>query len=254
MKPARHTSNPPTKDTAEVKTPEHFHRLHPQSRRISDPPAAPTGYFALPRNMTSPARASPSRASSSSMVTPGIPPVPALPPMQFGPLTPPLSTTGHAQTTSTATSATSLTFVQGNSTPSPKASFMIPTPASVPEEITLSEPITLPPVGTAITTPPLSHKNRRISKSTRFTELETINSHIDPPKLPINEIARPVVDNKTLPTEFDEASFSLPPTPQEPVVVGTPQKSGKLTKNPGAKLSKKNRWSLRSSKPTAVAG
>lgn len=255
MKPARHTNQPPTSNAPEVKTPqgEHLHRLHPQSRRISDPPAV-NGYFSLPRNVSSSTRPTPSRASSSSMVTPGIPPVPALPPMQFGPLTtPPLSTAMHAQTTSTATSATSLTFVQGNSTPSPKASFMMPTPASVPEEITLSDPIELPPVGTAITTPPLSHKNRRISKSTRFTELETINSHIDPPKLAINERARPTADNKTLPTEFDESSFSLPPTPQEPVPIAMPQKTGKLSKAPGAKLSKKNRWSLRSSKPTAVA-
>lgn len=255
MKPARHTSQPPTNNAPEVKTPqgEHLHRLHPQSRRISDPPVV-NGYFSLPRNVSNSTRPTPSRASSSSMVTPGIPPVPALPPMQFGPLTtPPLSTALHAQTTSTATSATSLTFVQGNSTPSPKASFMMPTPAPVPEEIMLSDPITLPPVGTAITTPPLSHKNRRISKSTRFTELETINSHIDPPKLPINERLRLTVDNTTLPTEFDESSFSLPPTPQEPVVAAMPQKTGKLSKAPGAKLSKKNRWSLRGNKSTAVA-
>jgi len=115
-----------------------------------------------------------------------------------------------------------------------------------------------PPVGVAVTTPTLIHKNKRISKATRFTELETIPSHIPAPKIdipveePVKETIRPTVTQPApvpLPTEFDESS--LPASRPDPPAT---KKPAKLTKSAGgSKLVKKNRWSMKSGKSTAVA-
>jgi hypothetical protein len=71
--------------------------------------------------------------------------------------------------------------------------------------------------------------------------------------MPALEKSRVRMEARALPTEFDQTSFG-PVTPQESAPA--PQKTGKLSKSsksPGAKLPKKNRWSFRSSKATAVA-
>jgi hypothetical protein len=108
-------------------------------------------------------------------------------------------------------------------------------------------------------------KGRRTSKMTRFTDLEPIQSNTTvtteaspkpsaEPKKVKEDKGRPVVNVAALPTSFDEAAFAAP----KEVVVPTAapvSKPGKLSKSaaPAGKLVKKNRWSLRSSKSTAVA-
>jgi hypothetical protein len=108
-------------------------------------------------------------------------------------------------------------------------------------------------------------KGRRSSKMTRFTDLEPIQSNTTvtmEPSLPSpveptkerEEKERPVVNVDALPTSFDEAAFASPKESALPAAA-PPSKPGKLSKTapPAGKLVKKNRWSLRSSKSTAVA-
>jgi hypothetical protein len=72
-----------------------------------------------------------------------------------------------------------------------KAAFSAPTTPSIK---TISDPMAAPQispvedpnVGTAVTTPNLKHKDRRVSKVTRFTELETIDSHVEKSQFQLN--------------------------------------------------------------------
>jgi len=129
---------------------------------------------------------------------------------------------------------------------------------------------------TQVITDSPTKKARRISKMTRFTELEPIKSNTttvtvevepSPPspepqqkeqKKEKKEKRRPTANVTALPTSFDESALPPPkqlvlPTSPAPA----PAKPGKLSKTAAAaangKLVKKNRWSLRSSKSTAVA-
>ncbi|KAK0718286.1 hypothetical protein B0T26DRAFT_647463 [Lasiosphaeria miniovina] len=251
MKTVKHTlsSNPTTR----AKTPKRplsetdsVHRLHPgHSRRLSD--------------------TSRQVMSTTSLAAAGIPPVPALPPLQLGS---PLPTSGVS---SSATSiASSTTVVQIASSASLSAKAAIPVTAAAVREDENTKDLDMPElprseadvaVVVAEATAYLSAPKTgwRMSKMTRFTELGTINSTISasietnpPPQKEAVKI-RPISVVTALPTSFDEAS--LPP-PQELVL--PPPKSGKLSKVPSpkvpvAKASKKNRWSFRSSKSPAVA-
>lgn len=247
--------NRPTSDT------ESIHRLHPgRSRRISDPSQS--------------AGTSRSLAPRSTPLAAGIPPVPALPPMQFG-----TAITTPEVFSSAASSASSVTMVPVASSASlaSKGAPAVghPMVLKVEEEVALpqqaelvtaessgDEDIVAAKTAAQITITPIvapdspTKKGRRTSKMTRFTELETIksNSTVTIESIPpIEEKRRPISTVTALPTSFDESAL---PAPKEIVLPDSPpaSKPGKLSKSPaaGGKLVKKNRWSLRSSK-TAVA-
>jgi hypothetical protein len=135
-------------------------------------------------------------------------------------------------------------------------------------ESSSEEEVAPTPAAIAVSDSP-TKKGRRAGKMTRFTELETIKSNTivsieaaSPTPSPGEEDkqrGRSTTKTTALPTEFDESVLSQPkeivvPTP---ALAPGPSKSGKLSKSAGPpraeKLVKKNRWSLRSSKSTAVA-
>lgn len=244
----------PTSDT------ESIHRLHPgRSRRISDP--------------NHPVSRSPHAARTSSLA-PGVPPVPALPPMEFG-----TAITTPEVFSSAASSASSVTMVPVASSASLSTkTATVPTVLkaeglAAPQQAEISRaessseeeaaPTGILAAPAAVSESP-TKKGRRTSKMTRFTELEPIQSNttvttepsLKPsaePKKVREEKGRPVVNVAALPTSFDEAAFAAP---KEVVATAAPSsKPGKLSKSaaPAGKLVKKNRWSLRSSKSTAVA-
>lgn len=249
LKPAR-----PTSDT------EYIHRLHPgRARRISDPNQP--------------------RTASRGSLGAGIPPVPALPPMQFG-----TAITTPEVFSSAASSASSVTMVPVASSASlaakgvpnisnpivvkaeevqaPQQAELVSSESSSEEE---SVPTITIPAGVTILTASSPQKARRASKMARFAELEPIKSNttvtIEPvPTSPERTVVRekdekrrPTSTATALPTSFDEAAL---PAPKEIILPTAASKPGKLTKSSaaaGGKLVKKNRWSLRSSKSTAVA-
>lgn len=249
--------NGPTSDTGSV------HRLHPgHSRRVSDS-----------NHSASPPRSA--HAPRTSSLAPGTPPIPALPPMQFG-----TAITTPDMFSSTASSASSVTMVPvASSTSLAGKAFATPTMVKGGEveaprqaEIAIAESSSEEDSSPTKTPAPIlvsdspTKKARRTSKMTRFTELQTIKSNtivtIEPtsppsPKESTKEKAekrRPTTKTTALPTEFDESAFSQPKEIAPPAPA--PTKSGKLSKSAaprGEKLVKKNRWSLRSSKSTAVA-
>jgi hypothetical protein len=141
----------------------------------------------------------------------------------------------------------------------------------IPEEVAGPIPSTkdesyfsyLPEVGVAVSTPSAETVKRKGSKSARFTEPGPMPSSVvdstpriqpDPVYAPSAAPFKPAVHNTVttihaLPTMFDEASL-----PQQPIMP-SPQKRGKLNKThtPEPKPAKRNRWSLRTSRSTAVA-
>ncbi|KAK3369077.1 hypothetical protein B0T24DRAFT_533744 [Lasiosphaeria ovina] len=256
MKTVKHalSSNPTTRAKAPkrpLSETDSVHRLHPgHSRRLSD-----TGRQVVPSR----------GASTTSLAAAGIPPVPALPPLQLGS---PLPTSGVSS--SAASIASSTTVVQIASSASLSAKAAIPVTAAAVREDEDTKDLDMPEsprseadvavvVAEATAYPSAPKNGWRMSKMTRFTELGTINSTISASietNLPPQKEAvktRPISVVTALPTSFDEAS--LPP-PRELVL--PPPKSGKLSKVPSpkvpvAKAPKKNRWSFRSSKSPAVA-
>ncbi|KAK4126257.1 hypothetical protein N657DRAFT_300150 [Parathielavia appendiculata] len=235
------TANRSNKTTSET---ESVHRLHPgRSRRVSDP--------------------NQSAAASRSSLAAGIPPVPALPPMQFG-----TAITTPDTFPSATSSASSVTMVPVGSSAS-LAAKAAATPAVLKEEaveaphrvdiVTAERPIEeeVAAVKTPSSADSPTKKGRRTSKMTRFTELEPIRSHTTGAD---EEKKRATSTVTVLPTDFDESAL---PAPKEFVLSAsappppTSSKPGKLSKSAaaasGGKLVKKNRWSLRSSKSAAVA-
>ncbi|KAK3307107.1 uncharacterized protein B0T15DRAFT_164983 [Chaetomium strumarium] len=243
---------------------ERIHRLHPgRSRRISDPNQA-----AVPMRS--------SLAPRTSSLGPGIPPVPALPPLQLGTAV----TTPELFSSAASSSASSVTMVPVASSTSlaAKAAPTVVTPrAPTTNEAELAQqaeygtaeslgggevvamktsvaPIVLgvPPVVEG--TSPAKHKKKRVSKVARFSELEPIKSNTTTVTVEPAELEkRPISTTTALPTSFDETALSG----RNEIVLPPVSKPGKLSKAPAAasgKLVKKNRWSLRSSKSTAVAG
>ncbi|GAB1318870.1 hypothetical protein MFIFM68171_09080 [Madurella fahalii] len=267
MKPTRDSaSTSVTRSSRPMSDIEPIHRLHPgHSRRVSDP-----NYSVAPSRSPHTPRANP--------LTPGIPPVPTLPPMQFGAA---LTTSGVSS--SAASTASSVTIVPITSSPSVAVNMAAPVtvstvvePNTIPEVCVTPEPSseedfahsTAPTTPSTIVAAPVmaespGKRGRRISKMTRFSELETIKSNVsvvieasDPsPMEPAKEKEdkrRPTATVTALPTSFDEASLPAPKA-----VVLPPPKPGKLYKGSSSaspKLVKKNRWSLRGNKSAAVAG
>lgn len=276
MKPARPVvpSAAVTKPDRPVSDTETIHRLHPGcSRRISDPnqPAAP------PRS---------SFAPRTSSLAPGVPPVPAIPPQQLGTAL----TTTSAVSSSAASTASSVTTVPVSSavkvTPTTAAAAgnaeQIETvehqtltaevgreredtrSESIAEDATISRTSHSSRADQAET---LVKKGRRISKTTRSTKLETtkpgasvtVDAAIGPcPKEP----QRPGEYEQTQPSST--AEMALPTSPGSPASLPLqtkeaalpPPKPNKLSKSAGsgARLVKKNRWSLKGGTSAAVAG
>lgn len=280
MKPTKHTSMPPsTSVTRAHQAPRpasangSIHRLHP-ARRLSDADQT-----------TAPAPVRTSFAPRSSSLPRGVPPVPAIPPMQVGTAisTPPsTSNTGSAASSVTMVPVASSTSLASNVPP-----VVIPMSGKVDETDDTHEIYFTPepssdeeasPVGTAITFPtatasptqsPTTKNGRRTSKYTRFTELTTINSNVSvsvetvaPPRATLkptpSDTIKEIEDDArrptstiahSLPINFDEGSLPAPKELDLPVPA-----SKKLSKSQGGgKLSKKPRWSLRSNKNSAVA-
>ncbi|KAK4662696.1 hypothetical protein QC763_605830 [Podospora pseudopauciseta] len=269
MEPIKHASLPPvTSKTRGYSRPMSdsgsIHRLHP-ARRLSD---------AEQNTTPTPAPARTSYSPRTSSLPAGIPPVPAIPAMQFG-----AAITTSTVSSTTASAASSVTMVPIASSVSLHTNNTKPIIKNVEERrdvavISLTpEPSSdeeVSPVGTAIspiTTSPTKNK-RRTCKPSRFPELETINSNIsiaavetplssvpssekDGPKLAVTEIHEKIRPTSTiaatLPIDFDENSLPTPKALDLPAPVA--QKQGKLSKNPG----RKGRWSLRGHKSAAVA-
>lgn len=191
----------------------YFHRLHPgHSRRGSGSTPGP-GIL--------------SRGISSASLAAGIPPVPALLPMQYG------------SATSFNPSAASVAPLTAKITSS--------VPHTVMEETSDATNLSETPYQGTI---PLPRQKSRVSSDTaRLVELETIMS-----TAPIStmketrEKTRATSVVPALPTDFDQSSF---PTPKGQVL--PPPKTGKLFKKPSVMAAKTNRWSLRSSKRPAAA-
>jgi hypothetical protein len=238
----------PTSDT------ESIHRLHPgRSRRISD-------------SNQSVSRSPPGPRTSS--LAPGIPPVPALPPMQFGTaITTPEVFSSAASSASSVTmvpvgssaslstkTATVPTVLQAEGLAAPQQAEIGRAESSSEEEVAMvNAPAGIPVAPTAVSGSP-TKKGRRTSKMTRFTDLAPIQSNTTITMEKEEEKGRAVVNVAALPTSFDEAAFAAPKEIVVPAAA-PPSKPGKLSKSPApaGKLVKKTRWSLRSSKSTAVA-
>jgi hypothetical protein len=154
------------------------------------------------------------------------------------------------------------TMLKGEELEAPRQAEIVTAESSSEEEVA---PTTTAPAAIAVSDSP-TKKGRRAGKMTRFTELETIKSNSivtieaaiptpspreDKPK------GRPTTKTTALPTEFDESVLSPPKEIAVPTPTPASSKPGKLSKSAGPpraeKLVKKNRWSLRSSKSTAVA-
>ncbi|KAH8889831.1 hypothetical protein GQ53DRAFT_197919 [Thozetella sp. PMI_491] len=267
MKPAMPASGttPPraTRPTSEV--PDYFHRLHPSShaRRTSDPAHNPNYYPPQARNPY-PQNASrpgpPSRTNSNGTISNGVPPVPALPAMQFGPgLTTPVAS-------STTSSASSVTMVPAPSTTSPTARASAPAADSYTYAPATERPI-LPETTVQVVSPSTpERKSRRHSKTTKFTELETINSNLSEFSATLDfgfSSSKETAQLGRVPTAPSPTPSDAVPTSPEEAAHSKQQKKGKLSKSaprsappPASQKAKKtNRWSLRSSSKTAaVAG
>jgi hypothetical protein len=261
--PARSTANPvsQSRPTGEA---DYFHRLHPsKARRISDPPIP--NHYPGPTRSTylSPKQGTP-RVTSLPATAPGIPPVPALPPMHFGS---PLAPASNAPPSfSPAPSPRGSGSRHTSSRGSPPR---LPIPEEVAGAVLSNEDDSyfsyLPEVGVAVSTPSAGPVKRKGSKSARFAEPESVSSDVVDytPRIQPDTVYAPsaapfkpeggqhtVTTIHALPTMFDEASL-----PQQPVMP-SPQKRGKLSKTHTSepKPAKRSRWSLRTSRSTAVAG
>lgn len=235
---------------------EHSHRLHPsKARRISDP-QSPAQYVMQRHNSYQSQRQGAQRVTSLPATASDIPPVPALPPMHLESSLP------------QANMAAPLSAVPTTRGSPPR----LPVPEEVASPILTNEADSyfsyLPEVGMAVTTPSAGNNKRKASttKTARFTESRPIASQlsdstprsIPSPVIPLpvaapfkSEVQTTITAIKTLPTMFDEASLS------HQAVLSSPQKRGKLSKNPSTnsepKSGKRNRWSLMGRKQTAVA-
>ncbi|KAL2258735.1 hypothetical protein VTK26DRAFT_7823 [Humicola hyalothermophila] len=278
MRPVRHSAAVPPSASAmrrnrATSETERVHRLHPgHSRRMSD----------SNQNMTSSRNSATPRTIS---LAPGVPPVPALPPTQVG-----TAVTTSEVSSSAASAASSVTMVPVASSASfaavghPDAAPTVVAGAEfdgtqhVPSaEVSCSEEDALPakpeapkpaPIASAVSHAPSRKKGRRISKMTRFAGLETIESDItikiEPnPHSPKEEAIaaedekqQPTSSAAPLPASFDEESLQTSTAIALPEKTSRPSKPSKLSKTAkrDAKLVKKNRWSLGSSKSAAVAG
>ncbi|KAF9881896.1 hypothetical protein CkaCkLH20_01042 [Colletotrichum karsti] len=267
IKPSRHVSMPPT-SSEPSRNPAvaiHTHRLHPSSRRASD--ASDKGDTSPKASPTDRSRPPPSMRGFNS-----IPAMPSLPPMQLGsPLTnqppaQPVFSSSASTRSSTHGSMSSFNFNVNNtpfSAPISGRSSAATTPAacvtpepvyeSVEEEEESSSYTYAPaPAASAAAPSALKQKDRRStskSKVTRFTELETIDSHTEQPtirSIPYEQSRQstpPQLSNDAINKAIAVEMISAAPAE----VVSAPKSGKRLSKQPGSKLTKKSRWSTKSS-------
>lgn len=216
MKPTKHSSMPPsTSVTRTYQAPRptsangSIHRLHP-ARRLSD--ADQTTAQQSPAPAAAPVRTSFGPRSSS--LPRGIPPVPAIPPMQFGTAitTPPVtSTTGSAASSVTmvpvSSSASFATKVPPvvipmsdnvDETDDTHEIYFTPEPSSDEEASPVGTAITFPTATASPTQSPATKNGRRTSKYTRFAELTTINSNVS---VSVETVAPPRATLKPTPSD-----------------------------------------------------
>ncbi|KAF6842043.1 hypothetical protein CPLU01_00136 [Colletotrichum plurivorum] len=265
MKPSRHQSMPPfslgSSDVPRNAAAIHAHRLHPSSRRASD--ASDRG-DSSPTDKTRPP---PSMRGFNS-----IPPMPSLPPMQFGnsvnaqQAAQPVLSSSASTRSSAQGSLSSFNFNVNNSpfsAPMSGRSSAATTPAacvtpepvyeSVEEEDEPSAYTYAPPPATTAPSA-MKQKDRRStskSKVTRFTELETIDSHTEKPNT-IPSVSYESARRDTTPPHISNDAINkavavemVTAAPSE--IVSAPKSSKRLSKQPGSKLTKKSRWSTKSS-------
>ncbi|KAK4217831.1 hypothetical protein QBC37DRAFT_33561 [Rhypophila decipiens] len=254
MKPIKHASSTsaatPVSTRPTTMEPESLHRLHPShNRRTSD---SHQGRSSVP----SPRYGNSRSSSSASLTAAGIPPVPALPAMPFGTAI----SSPHASSSASSTTS-SITVVPASTTSLNKmpAPVPVPVPSPVAEEKKEFQGFESHAHGTigVATTLATAQNNRRTSKYTRFSELETISSDVSADVRNLGSTLGPREKTPTissvtaLPTTFDESSL---PSHQPDL---PPPRTGKLSKTisktSSVKPAKKNRWSFRGSKSTAVA-
>ncbi len=275
VKPVR-----PTSDAA-----DYFHRLHPasHSRRPSDPYANGNYYPPQTRNGRP---GPPSRSSSSNTMSGGIPPVPLLPiqfnSAMFAPSIDAAATTtpGNAPTAVVTVSASSslaakieapvyedalehmeLSEDAAKETGTDPATVVDTTKKAATEPTTVEELPSPPPASI----PAPERRTRRLSKTPRFVELETIDSNISNLTATLGESTSASTSKRS---EIQVSQRPVaPPSPTTPEASPAPAaetvepkaKKGKLSKamaKPVAapKAKKTTRWSLRSNKTAVAAG
>ncbi|GKT59175.1 hypothetical protein ColTof4_12534 [Colletotrichum tofieldiae] len=267
MKPTRHQSMPPARRNPAAVA--HAHRLHPSSRRASDASERGDGSPKVEKSSAPTDRAKPPPSMRGFNT---IPAITSLPPIQFG-------NSMSTQQSTVASSAASTTSIRSSSgfssfnfhnnapfsAPMSGRSSAATTPAacvtpepvyeSVEEEESGSYTYAPAPASAAAVAPSaMKQKDRRStskSKVTRFTELETIDSHTDKPagvlNAPYEDLHRgavpPQISNDTI-----NKAIAVEMVTATPAEVISSNKSGKrLSKQAGSKLMKKSRWSIKSS-------
>ncbi|EAA32989.1 hypothetical protein GE21DRAFT_5861 [Neurospora crassa] len=252
------TSSPlagvPSRPTSDA---DSVHRLHPgHARKVSNSSYKQAGQSSSP-SQSSP-QSSPTKlgggltSSSASLSAAGIPPVPAIPPMQFGgtlalPTAPPSHKSSHPIAPSVVVEEDGPDLSEDNSL-----------------QISAGTGAVTLPIGTAVSTV------HTANTTAVPAELEPMQSNVvfnisDNSKTPYRTYSsqkeRSAVAVSALPTSFDEASLAIP---QQLVALPQHQTTGKLGKRPkkiskeegeerGTKVPKKSRWSFMSNRRTAVA-
>ena len=283
----------PVRPTSEAA--DYFHRLHPAShaRRPSDPYANGSYY---PPQTRSGRPGPPSRSSSSNTMSGGIPPVPLLP-IQFNSamFAPSIDAAAAGTATTTPGNApTAVVNISASSSLAAKieapvyedalehidpsedtakhtgidpATAVDATKESAATEPTAVEDLPSPPPASipAPERPAPERKTRRLSKTPRFVELETIDSNISNLTATLGESTSASTSKRS---EIQVSQRPVaPPSPTTPEASPAPAaetvepkaKKGRLSKamnKPVAapKAKKTTRWSLRSNKTAVAAG
>lgn len=268
MKPSRHLSMPPlslgSSDVPRNAAAIHAHRLHPSSRRASDASDRGEGSpkSLQPSSPTERARPPPSMRGFNS-----IPPMPSLPPMQFNSMNAQPVLSSSASTRSSAQGSLSSFNFNTNHAPfsapmsgrssaaTTPAACVTPEPVyeSVEEEEEPSAYTYAPPPATTAPSAMKQKDRRSVSKSkvTRFTELETIDSHTEKPNaipsVPYESARRDTTPPHISNDAINKAVAVEMVTAASAEIVSASKSSKRLSKQPGSKLTKKSRWSTKSS-------
>ena len=271
---------------------DYFHRLHPasHSRRPSDPYANGSYYPPQTRNSRP---GPPSRSSSSNTMSGGIPPVPVLPIQFNSAIFAPSIDAAAANTTTPGNAPTAVVTVSASSSVAAKIeapvyedalehieafedaakqtgtdpATVVDTTKKAATEPTTVEHLPSPPPAAipAAERPAPERRTRRLSKTPRFVELETIDSNISNLTATLGESTSTSTSKEF---EFHVSQRPVaPPSPTTPEASPAPAgetvepkaKKGKLSKamaKPVAapKAKKTTRWSLRSNKTAVAAG
>ncbi|KAK1531164.1 hypothetical protein CPAR01_10813 [Colletotrichum paranaense] len=272
MKPARHVSMPPAASQA-PRNPAaavHTHRLHPSSRRASDASERADGSPKAEHSSPSTDRSKPPPSMRGFSA---IPAMTSLPPMQFNNSPATQQNMVASSAASTASVRSSSGFSSFNFNINTGAPFSAPmsgrsSAATTPAACVTPEPVyesveeeeeggsyTYAPQPVAAAPSALKQKDRRStskSKVTRFTELETIDSHTEK-AVSVASIPYENTRRDTTPPHVINNAVAVEMVSAAPSEVVSSNKAGKrLSKQAGSKLTKKSRWSTKSSSAVAV--